>query len=128
MDNTHIQIIEKPDWISWEAIRQCLIDAHAENRSKGINMTHYQWPVDKIKNHIGTEGVVLVALDESKLVGVLALSSIVKQKWYVTGKCGYVGFGAVLPEYNGQGIFRKLYDTIEEKARIIADTLRSDND
>ena len=112
-----VKIIEKPDSISWEEIRQCLIDAHAENRAKGINMTHYQWPAEKIKEFIGDDSVVLVALDGAKLVGVLALNTIVKKKWYVTGKCGYVGFGAVLHEYNGQGIFRKLYDTIEEKAR-----------
>ena len=112
-----VKIIEKPDWISWEEIRQCLIDSHAENRAKGINMTHYQWPAEKIKSFIGDDSVVLVALDDSKLVGVLALNTIEKKKWYVTGKCGYVGFGAVLHEYNGQGIFRKLYDTIEEKAR-----------
>lgn len=112
-----VRIIEKPDSISWEEIRQCLIDAHAENRAKGINMTHYQWPAEKIKAFIGDDSVVLVALDGSKLVGVLALNTIEKKKWYVTGKCGYVGFGAVLHEYNGQGIFRKMYDTIEEKAR-----------
>lgn len=117
MNKENIIIREKPDSISWEEIRQCLIDAHAENRAKGINMTHYQWPAEKIKSFIGDDSVVLVALDDSKLIGVLALNTIEKKKWYVTGKCGYVGFGAVLHEYNGQGVFRKLYDTIEEKAR-----------
>ena len=46
--NNDIQIVEKPDWISWDDIKKCLFDAHAINREKGINMANYQWSTENL--------------------------------------------------------------------------------
>ena len=59
---SNIQIVEKPDWVTWDDIKQCLFEAHAENRAKGINMAHYQWPVEKIKESLGERGIILVSI------------------------------------------------------------------
>ena len=68
-----IQVVEKPDWVSWDDIKQCLYEAHSVNRSKGINMAHYQWPAEKIKESLGENGFMLVALDGNKLVGTAGI-------------------------------------------------------
>lgn len=106
--STNIQIVEKPDWVSWEDIKQCLEYAHSVNRAKGINMTHYKWPVEKIRDYIGPNGVMLVALDGEKVVGTAAIAEIYRDTWYVKGRCAYKCFGGILPEYSGQGIFKNM--------------------
>ena len=104
----NIQIIEKPDWISWDDIKKCLFDAHIINREKGINMANYQWPAEKIKESIGDNGVMFVALDGDKLVGTAALAEKKSYHWYSKGKCGYLCFACVIPSYSGLGIYHSL--------------------
>ena len=82
MEKKDFVIVEKPEWISWDDIRQHLIDAHAENRSNGINMTHYLWPADKIRDSLGNDGVMLVALDNKKLIGTLGFGEKYSKSWY----------------------------------------------
>ena len=115
--NTDIKIVEKPDWISWETIKQCLTEAHAENRVKGINMAHYQWPAEKIKDSIGEKGVMLVALDGDKLVGTAAIGDREGKTWYARGRYAYVCFDSVIPGYLGMGVFRLLDMKREELAK-----------
>lgn len=111
-----IQIIEKPDWVSWEEIKQCLFNAHSVNRAKGINMTHYQWPAEKIREYIGTNGKMFVALDGKKIVGTAAIIEKRGKSWYTNGRYAYLGFDGVIPEYNGRGIFKKMDEFRKEKA------------
>ena len=111
-----IQVIEKPDWVSWDDIRQCLYEAHAVNREKGINMTHYLWSAEKIKGSLGEDGVMLVALDGEKLVGTAAIADKNSNMWYARGRYAYICFDAVLPDYTGIGIFKEL----DSKREIIA--------
>lgn len=115
--NSEICVIEKPDWVSWEDIKRCLNDSHAVNRAKGINMTHYQWPVEKIKESLGENGVMLVALDGEKLVGTTAIAEKFGNTWYVQGRYAYTCFGSVLPQYSGRGIYKALVRKCEEFVR-----------
>lgn len=112
-----IQIIEKPDWISWDTIHEVLIQAHAENRSRGINMRKPSLPGEEIKKEIGDEGVFLVALDGNKVIGTAALLKNENSAWYNKGPYGYLCFGALLPEYRGKGIYKQLCQKREEAAR-----------
>lgn len=113
---TDIQIIEKPDWVSWDDIKQCLVDSHATNRAQGINMAHYQWPVEKIREYIGPNGVILVALDGSKVVGTAVISEKEGKAWYAKGRYAYMCFASVLPQYRGQGIYGRLAQLREKIA------------
>ncbi len=117
MQTNEILIVEKPDWVSWEDIKQCLFEAHAVNREKGIIMTHYQWPSERIIETIGDNGRMFVALASDKLVGVAAVCDKTGDTWYAKGKYAYLGFAGVLPEYNGQGIYNKLIKAREDFAR-----------
>ena len=116
MNNT-IQIVEKPDWISWEDIKQCLYEAHAVNREKGIYMNHYLWPINKIRNSLGEKGVMFVALNGEKIVGTAAIGDRVGSKWYNKGRYAYICFDGVITDYNGKGIFSQLDSKREEVAR-----------
>lgn len=111
-----IKIIEKPDWVSWDDIKRCLVDAHAVNRARGINMAHYQWPAEKIREYIGHDGVILVALDGKKVVGTAAISRKVSDGWFAKGEYAYMCFASVLPQYNGQGIYSRLIQLREKIA------------
>lgn len=112
----NIQIMVKPDWVTWDDIKQCLVDAHAVNRAKGINMAHYQWPAEKIKDSLGEKGVVLVALNGKRLVGTSAIGDKMGNAWYTNGPYAYICFDAVIPEYSGKGIFKLLDSKREQMA------------
>lgn len=115
--NTSIRIIEKPDWVSWEDIHKVLWDAHAENRKKGIVMSYPSLAGEEIKKKIGDNGKMFVAIEGDKVVGTLALINRVEKRWYNSGTCGYLCFGAVLPTYSGKGIYRSLYQLAETTAK-----------
>lgn len=117
--NDTLSIIEKPDWVSWEDIRQCLIASHTNNRRDGINMGHYQWPAERIKEFVGDKGVMFVALDERKLVGTAAIIERDGHSWYAPGRYAFLGFAGVLPDYVGRGIYKALSLKREEYAQIM---------
>ena len=117
MDTDKIQIVVKPDWVSWEDIKRCLFEAHAANREKGINMAHYQWPAEKIEEYIGINGVVLVSLDGEKLVGTAAIAERTGNQWYAKGRYAYMCFAGVLPLYNGRGLYHRLTEQREKMAK-----------
>ena len=112
-----IIIQEKPDWVSWDDIKQCLHEAHALNREKGINMARYQRPSEEIKKFVGDKGTVLVALDGNKVVGTATVMERCKKAWYVHGRYAYLGLAGVVPAYNGIGIYRDLTLKREEIAK-----------
>ena len=108
-------IIEKPEWVSWDDIHEVLMVSHAENRAKGIRKPSL--PGDEIRKELGEEGVMLVAIVDNRLVGTAALLKKENNSWYNKGPFGYCCFDAVLPEYNGRGVYRKLCDKRMEIAR-----------
>ncbi len=112
-----IQVVVKPDWVSWSEIKHCLERAHAENRAKGINVMHFQWTADELKDAIGQDGVMFVALDGQKVIGTSALIPKEGHSWYVKGQYGYLGYDCVLPEYSGKGVYRRIRQCQEEYAK-----------
>ena len=105
---SQIKIVEKPDWVTWKDISQCLYEAHSVNRVNGIKMTKYLLPPDKICEYIGANGVMIVALNGETVIGTAALCERYGKKWYAKGRYANLSFGSVLPEYKGQGIYQKL--------------------
>lgn len=117
MDDQKIQIIEKPEWVSWDDIHEVLWESHEQNREKGIQMCIPTLKGEELRKFIGDNGKMFVALDGEKVVGVLALVVKEGKQWYNRGRYGYVSIGAVLPSYSGKGIFRALYDSMEIEAK-----------
>ena len=119
--NMDIKIIEKPDWVSWDEIHEVLYQAHASNREHGIIMRKPSLPGSEIAKEIGEDGKMFVAMDGKRVVGTAAI--VVRQKSYWCGtpqeKYACVYFASVLPEYSGQGIFKRLDLKREEEALVM---------
>ena len=114
--NSEIQIIEKPDWVSWDEIHNVLWKAHEQNRQKGIVMQLPALSAAELQKHVDG-GKMYVAMDGNKVVGTLALIIKEGKQWYNKGRYGYLCLGAVLPDYSGKGVFRLLYDVAEKEAQ-----------
>ena len=82
MMDSSIQIIEKPDWVSWDEIREVLWESHAENREQGIVNTYYSLPSDEIRRFVGDKGKMYVALDGKKVVATGAVLIRNNRIWY----------------------------------------------
>ena len=117
--NNLIQIIEKPDWVSWDDIHDVLWKAHAKNREKGIIMPNPGFPGDIIRKMVVEDhhGQMYVALVDGKLVGTAAIYIRETNQWYWRGKCAYCCFIAVLPQYNGMGIYTALNAMLERATK-----------
>lgn len=115
--NRAIQIIEKPDWVSWDDIHCVLMKAHASNRAKGINMRKPSLPGEEIKKEIGDDGVMLVAIDGNKVVGTAALLTKTCSMWFHKGQYGHLCYASVLPDYHGEGVYSLLCKEREMIAR-----------
>lgn len=115
-NDKRIEIIEKPDWVTWEEIHQVLWKAHEQNRQKGMYMGLPAKSAEELQKYIEGKGKMFVALDDKRVIGTLAI--IVKEgnQWFNHGKYGYACLGAVLPESSGKGVFRALYDKMESDA------------
>lgn len=112
-----LQIVDKPDWVSWDEIHDVLWKAHEKNREKGIIMAYPSLSGEEIKNKIGDSGKMFLAIDGKRVVGTLALIKKTGAQWYNSGQYGYLCFGAVLPECSGKGVYRSLYQLAEATAK-----------
>ena len=115
MDN--IQIIEKPDWISWDDIHNLLWKAHAENRRNGVVMRYPSLPGEEIRNRIDGKGKMLVSICDGKLVGTAALIIKEKKLWCGKGRYGYCCFASVDSTFQGNGIYKEMCAIREQMAR-----------
>ena len=102
-----IQIIEKPEWVTWNDIQDVVHAAHQENIERGIVMLNALLPGEKIKEKVG-DGKMFVALLGNKVVGTAAFKVKESTLWYGCHRYGYRFFEAVHPEYKGQGIYGAL--------------------
>ena len=112
-----IQIIEKPDWVSWDEIHEVLWAAHSKNRENGIIMAFPSLAGDEIREKIGNEGKMFVAMDGDKVIGTVGLIKGNAKRWYTNGNYGHLCFAAVLPGYEGEGIYRSLNEKRELYAK-----------
>lgn len=114
--NTSIQIIEKPDWVSWDDIHDVLWKAHGQNREQGMNMALPALPGEEIKKRIEGNGKMLVAICDDRVVGTAAIKRKTAKLWCGNTEYAYICFASVLPEYNGKGIYKALDIKREELA------------
>lgn len=117
--NSKIQIVEKPDWVSWDDIHEVLWTAHAENRNNGVVMRYPSLSGEEIKNKIEANGKMFCAIVNGKLAGTAAIMTKKVKYWYnkVPETIAYLCFASVLPEYAGKGIYKQLNMTREKEAR-----------
>lgn len=107
---SEIQIVEKPDWVSWEDIHNLLVEAHNENVSNGMIMRTVTQTGAELEERVGS-GVCYIALEKGKLVGCAAIAVKDINTWFHKGQAAKLMLGAILPNYQGCGI----YDMLQEK-------------
>lgn len=128
--NNNIQILEKPNGVSWDEIHDVLWKAHAENRERGLNMAFPALPGDKIRDNLEkNQGKMFVALNENnELIATAAIKRKRANLWCGKGDYAYLCFASILPEYRGNGLYKSLYQIREKEAqkmglcRILFDT------
>ncbi len=111
-----IQVVVKPDWVSWDDVHKVLWKAHEANRSNGMNMAHAAFSGKEIEDYLGPDGKMFVAVCDGEVVGVAAYKEKDAKFWYGAGRYAYCCFDAVLPEYAGQGVYRQLVELREKIA------------
>ena len=120
MARKEIVVLERPESVSWEEIRAVLQEAHSENVKKGIVLLYPSLSAEELYAKTeGRGGKMLVALCEGKVVGTGAVAIIEKEFWCGNGKYAYCFLDAVLPEYQGQGIYAKIVEWQENYARSV---------
>lgn len=106
-----IKIIIKPDYITWEEITEVIHQAFIEKKEKGMNYLGSYQTVEITKKRVG-DGICLVALLNKKVVGTMTVKFFKPtrkgKKWHNETMYAYASQDAVLPEYKGLGIGRKL--------------------
>lgn len=111
-----IEIMEKPDYISYERIREVLQDAHKSNIENGIVLHTTTFTAQEIEEYIGEEGKCFVAISENDVLGTASYRIIDRSSWYVQGKVVDEILVGVRPEFKGMHIYSKLYEAIERDA------------
>lgn len=106
-----IEVIEKPDWITWEDIRTCIHRAHESNVSRGIEMKTLQYSAQELEERLAKYAIkskVFVALDGNRLVGTAAVTLEKKHRWCYDGNVAHLHFAAVDPDYRGMNLYGRL--------------------
>lgn len=111
------KIIEKPDWVSWEDIHVLLRKAHEQHIAHGMVMRTANLNGEELKERVG-DGQCFVVIDSrNNLIATGAVKIKAVNTWYAKEKVGYLLLGAILPEYEGRGIFMPLHQTLVDYAR-----------
>lgn len=109
----NIQYVEKPDWVSWDAIHECLVQSHKVNAQKGLHMMNQDLSGEELKKKF-VNGHCFVALEGEKVIGVFGLRLFVGKKimtwWSWRKKVAYNYMDGILPEYQGTDVYYGLND------------------
>lgn len=114
--DSKIQVIEKPEWVTWDEIQEVLWKAHGQNREQGMNMALPALPGEEIRKRIEGKGKMLVAICDRKVVGTAAITKKTARLWCGDTSYAYICFASVLPDYNGRGVYKALDIKREELA------------
>ena len=115
--DSNIQIIEKPDWISWDDIHKTLWESHVQNRMRGISMRYASLSGEEIRERVEGKGKMFCAIKDGRLVGTAAIVTKKAKLWFnkTPTVYAYLCFACVLPEFSGQGVYKQLFINLERE-------------
>lgn len=112
-----IRVMEKPDWISWDAVQQCIHDAQLTNIKDGFDMYFGHMSGDDLRKAVG-DGFCFVALNkDNRVIGTLSYCVTNIKFWFHRGKAGFYCYEGILPEYRSSDAFFELHRMADEKGR-----------
>lgn len=123
-----MEIKEKPNSVSWEEIHKIIWIAHSAHRENGIQMQYASLGGRELKEKFENNAKVYVAIENNTIIGCSAIQVRNCSLWCGSGKYAYLCLAAVLPNYQGRGVYLALYDKRIEEAyrlklsRIVFDT------
>lgn len=113
---TDIQFMEKPDWVSWEDICECIHAANVVNVKKGLHMLFSDIKPDEIENKL-KDGKCYVAIHNNQVVGTTSFRILNIKNWYLHGKAIYYCYDGILPEYRGTDVYWGLCELKEKQVK-----------
>lgn len=103
-----VQIVEKPDWVTWDDIHTLLMKAHRQNMAHGMTMRTATLSGVELEKWLGNGQCYVALADNEKLVGTGSVKIKATRLWFTKEQSAKLMLGAVLPEYQGQGVYRLL--------------------
>lgn len=104
---SEIQYMEKPDWVSWDDVCECIRSANVVNDKKGFHMLFSNITASELEGKL-KDGACFVALHNNKVVGTTSYRILNIRSWYMRSKAIYGCYEAVLPEYRGTDVYTGL--------------------
>lgn len=129
-----IRVMEKPDWISWNEVQQCIHDAQLTNKKKGFDMGFGNKTGEQLQKAVGEKGYCFVVLNENnKVIATMTLKVSNICFWWYKGEAGYHCYEGVLPEYRGTDAYFDMHAAVKQKEKELglrllwADTAEQNN-
>lgn len=113
-----IKYMLKPEWVSWNAIKECLVLAHESNSQKGFSMYNSTMSAHELEEYL-KDGYCFVAIQGDKVIGTNSLKICKTKAWWSTGSVGYECLTAITPEYRNTGAYFGLRKIRTEYAKKI---------
>lgn len=114
---SEIKIIEKPESVSWETIRDVLQQAHQVHFDAGLVMYTTTLTAEQLETRIKKNGVCYVAMDGDQVVGTGSIRIMDFHRWYCNGSAAEFTMLGVLPSYQGRHIGTELTKAREEEVK-----------
>lgn len=119
-----INVLQKPEWISWDEIHDLLFEAHKKNVENGMSMRIPHLPGEELEKQLGSSGRCFVAIADGKLVGTTSVRFFKGHSWYDEGKLvAHSMLSGILPKYQGIGITEDLNELRDEFIREVGATM-----
>lgn len=115
-NHRNIIIIEKPEEIGWDAIHSIIFASHTSaHKDGGVQATAF-YSGEELRHKIGG-GKCFVALDEGVAIGTCSLVIKEIHAWFYSGEVAYYMWDAVLPSYQGTGVYSQLDEARDQYIR-----------
>lgn len=112
-----IRIMEKPEWVTWDEVQECIYKAQQTNNKKGFDMNFGHRTGKELCEKVG-DGCCFVALNEqNRVVGTVSLKVSDIRFWWHKGKAGFHGYEAVDPKYRGTDVYFDLHAALIAKEK-----------
>ena len=106
---SEIQFMQKPDWVSWADIKECMTKAHETNKKKGIVMQNQSMSAEELGDNL-KNAYCFVALHNNRVVGTCSFVIKKVNMWWAKGNVIYTFALAIIPDYQGTDVYFGLQD------------------
>ena len=117
ISNGTVSVVNRPDDVTYDALYQIINKAHEENRANGLKINTKISNGEQLQQHLGSKATTYVAFADGTIAGTVSVRMEEGQGVFTQGKqLAYLMHLAVLPEYKGCCVGRKLCEQVEKYA------------